>query len=409
MESDITAKQRTISKKYYAYKVFSNLWFQGAIWLYFYRLFITDQQVGIMDAAAFSIGLLAEVPSGALADRFGRKRIAQLGQLMVGSAFFIQAFAGSFIPFFVGQIIMMVGAAFVSGADQALFFESLNFNKASVHWRKLITRGGQITLIATLLATVIGGWLYGVGPKIPWILTGASFMVSALLLSTIREDRRTTTRETFKNDIIKYTRNIKAGFRAFGSPRLSLYIPIILSVQGLFYTADWGILRITLLDRFHFSPFLGAVAIAASGIMTIGILSLLHRYAERLTEKLVLTTISLAAAASLLLATANIGIWGYIVILALYAGNYILEPFMSEVVNNSVGNDERATALSVASFLKNLPYIFLAPIIGYANTHNTLEYFLVSWGLVICLSTTAYLLLKKKHVSVRISEESIIV
>src|SRR3989338_8764251 len=155
----MTDDQHWLSKKYLLYKLLTNLWFVGAVWLYFYRLFITDQQVGFLDGFAFAIGLVAEVPSGALADRFGRDKIVKFGQLLAGSGFLIQAFGSNFVPFFVGQAIMMIGISFVSGADEALFFEKLNFDRTSVNWRKLVTRGSQFALIGSLFAVVTGGFL----------------------------------------------------------------------------------------------------------------------------------------------------------------------------------------------------------------------------------------------------------
>ncbi len=68
----MTENQQWLSRKYIVYRTVTNIWFVGAAWLYFYRLFINDQRVGILDGLAFTIGLIAEVPSGALADKFGR-------------------------------------------------------------------------------------------------------------------------------------------------------------------------------------------------------------------------------------------------------------------------------------------------------------------------------------------------
>jgi len=121
MSETLTSTQKVLSKKYLLYQLFTNLWFVSAVWLYFYRIFITDQQIGIMDAMAFAIGLLAEIPSGALADKFGRGRMVKIGQFLAGSGLFLQAFADGFLIIFIGQTIMMVGVAFVSGADEALF------------------------------------------------------------------------------------------------------------------------------------------------------------------------------------------------------------------------------------------------------------------------------------------------
>jgi MFS family permease len=92
MNPEITDNQKRLSRKYLIYEALTNFWFVSAIWLYFYRIFITDQQIGILDGFAFAIGLMAEVPSGVLADRFGRDRIVKLGQVLAGIGFFIQGF-----------------------------------------------------------------------------------------------------------------------------------------------------------------------------------------------------------------------------------------------------------------------------------------------------------------------------
>lgn len=396
----MTDEQRWLSYKYLTYQLTTNLWFLGAVWLYFYRIFITDQQVGILDAMAFTIGLLAEVPSGALADRFGRDKLVRLGQMLTGSGLLIQAAGSSFVPFFIGQTVMMVGVAFVSGADEALFFQRLKLDRKSVAWRKLLMRGSQMALIATLSAIIIGGWLQDINPRLPWILTGTSFILSALLIWPIKDTRLKKGRQKVTVEVKEYLANIATGYKQFQLPQLKLYVPIILTVQGLFYTTGYGLLRLMLLSRFHFSHLWGAAAVASSGLITVGLLSYLHKRADRVSEKQVLTVIALAAAASLLLSIADIGYLGYVVILVLYAGEHILSPFMSEVLNYHAPEEQRATVLSIASFLKTLPYVALAPIIGSLNTHGQLHYFLLGWPLLICMAIVIYLRFKRKDVQI---------
>lgn len=400
----MTSAQTQLSRKYLAYKTLTNLWFMGAVWLYLYRIFITDYQVGILDALAFAAGLVAEVPSGALADRFGRDKLVKLGQLLAGSGLLIQAFGSSFIPFCLGQAITMVGVAFVSGADDALFFEKLNFERGTAYWKKLVTRGTQFDLSATLCATVIGGWLHTFNPRLPWVLTGIAFLLSVLVIWSVKDTRVQKASKGLATELKAYLTSIKTGFKQFKTAELFPYVPLIIIVQGLFYAAGWGLLRLVLLDRFHFDPFWGAVAVATSSLITVGILSVIHRHAARLTEKHVLVVVSLSAAAALLLALANIGWWGYIVILALYAGEHILHPFMSEILNQHAHEEHRATILSVASFLRTLPYVLLAPLIGWLNTHQQLEYFLISWPVLILLALWLYLALQKQYMKVAIPE-----
>lgn len=407
MDQIITDNQRWLSRRYISYKILSHLFFVGAVWLYFYRLFVTDEQVGIFDGFAFAVGLIAGVPSGALADRFGRDKMVRLGQILTGSGFLIQAFGTSFLPFFVGQAITMTGVSFVSGADEALFFNKLNFNRNSLNWRKLITRGSQVALIGVLFATITGGWLHTINPRIPWILTGAAFISSVFLIWSIKDTRPDKNKQRILVELRQYLTSIKTGFLQFSTPKLWLYVPIIITVQGLFYTAGWGLLRLVLLDRFHFNPFWGSIVIATSSLITVGMLAIMHKHADSISEKRVLIIVSLTAAMGLLLSLADIGIWGYFVILTLYAGEHVLYPFMSELLNNQAPEDQRATVLSVASFFRTLPYVVLAPLIGYLNTHNNLDYFLVGWAFLIGLAILLYLSLKKKDTQVSMVQKEI--
>lgn len=403
----MTTSQIWLSRKYLAYKLLTNLWFVGAIWLYFYRIFITDSEVGILDGMAFAIGLLAEVPSGVLADKFGRDKMTKLGQILAGSGLLIQAFGSSLFPFIVGQAVMMIGVSFVSGADEALFFDKLQFKEMSTDWRKLVTRGSQIALLGSTVAIIAGGWFYDFNPRIPWIFTGLAFIISAFLIWSIKETRSVVAnnKQKFFVELKGHLEGIKEGFMEFGKSKLLLYVPIIITVQGLFYTVGWGLLRLILLDRFHFTVFAGSIVIATSSLITVGLLGYMHKHAERMSEKTVITLISILAAASLLLSMADIGIWGYFVILALYVGEHLMQPFMSEIVNYRTSEKHRATVLSVASFLRTMPYVALAPIIGYLNTENKLPCFLLVWSVLIGFAVVLYLSLKKQDRKLTISQE----
>jgi len=273
----MTDEQRKLARKYIFYKVLTNLWFVGAIWLYFYRIFITDQQVGLLDGIAFAIGLIAEVPSGALADKFGRDKLVRIGYLIGGSGILLEGFSSSFPFLLLGQTLMMIGISFVSGADDALFYENLNFETNSSNWRKLVTRGSQMGLAGAVLARIIGGALYNVDPRLPWILNGLALISAALLVWSITDGRMKKARQKFVPELKEYLLDIKTGFAQFKLPKLRLYIPLIITIQGLFYTTGYGLLRLVLLDRFGFSPFAGAIAIASCSLITIGLLAYMHK------------------------------------------------------------------------------------------------------------------------------------
>jgi len=392
----VPESQNALARTYLAYQCLSSMFFISAVWLYFYRLFITDAQIGVLDGVAFGIGLIAEVPSGVLADKFGRARITRLGLVLTGGGFLIQAFGSSFVPFFIGQSIMMVGVSLTSGADDALFFSKINFDRNSVQWRRLVTRGSQMALVGLLVATLMGGWLHTINPRLPWILTGIAFVSAALLIWRLTDAEMTREKISIGKELKEHIKEIRDGFILFRTQELLRYVPLILTVQALFYTASWGLLRVVLLDRFHFDPIAGSVIMAGCSIATVVVLGLIHRHAEKVSEKYVLSLIAISAAVSLLVSIPDIGTWGFCVIFALHAGECILHPFMSEILNNAAHDEQRATVLSVASFFKVLPYVALAPLIGALNTHGKLDYFLIIWPVLIAVALLFYLSRQRK-------------
>lgn len=368
----------------------SNLWFLSAVWLFFYRLFVTDQQVGLLDAMAFAIGLIAEVPSGALADRYGRDKIVKAGHMLAGFGILLQSAGSSFAPFFVGQAILMIGVSFVSGADDALFYDAINFDRTSKRWRSLVTRGSLYSLLGALCATVVGGFAYTINPRLPWVLTGFAMLLSAGVLWPLRDVRTRKKSLAFWGELRSYAADIHTGFSAFRKPDLKYYVPLIVAVQGLFYAYGFGLLRPVLLGRFGFSPFRGSIAVAVSSLITAVLLHYLHKNGNRFHEKRVFSALATTTFFGLLLATRHIGAWGFVVIFAFYAGEHIFYPFMSDAINSKADEHQRATVLSVAAFFKSLPYVVLAPLIGYLNSRGKLSYFLVVWACFVALAFVVY-------------------
>ena len=362
---------------------------------------MNDAGVGILDASAFGIGLLAEIPSGALADKFGRGRIARLGLILAGSALALQA-VGGFMPIFFFQILTSIGYALTSGADEALFFSKLKFREDSKHWRRLMIRGGQAALVASLIATLLGGLLYGISPQAVFIVNGIALVVGAVMIWNIKDEKISRGRQKILASVKEYGSNIAEGFRAFASPKLRLYIPLIITIQGLFYTVGMGLLRIVLLDRFHFSPFAGSVVITICAVVSIVVLHFLHAKSETLREKKILTVLALSAASGLLLSVFNIGWFGFVVILIFYVGEHVMYPFLSEILNKNAPEKQRSTVLSVASFFKEMPYVVLAPIIGWLSSVGRLDIFLVVWAILITLAWAYYFVKKKRNTIVKI-------
>ncbi len=106
-----------------------------------------------------------EVPSGYLADLWGRKRAILSGAILCAIGFGMLFFARTFWEFMAYELILGVGISLNSGADLALLYDTqshLNRNKSnqscSQHIAKLISLEGLAGAVAAILASLLTLW-----------------------------------------------------------------------------------------------------------------------------------------------------------------------------------------------------------------------------------------------------------
>jgi len=135
-----------------------------------------------MEAVVLLGGAVLEVLTGSLADHIGRKKT-----IVIGRALFILYVAGfaiadSPLDVWIANITWVVGYAFVSGADQALFYDSLKLlGKESAfqrEWGKGVARRLAISAVTCLAV----GLLYKVHPRLP-ILISIPGIIGAFVLT----------------------------------------------------------------------------------------------------------------------------------------------------------------------------------------------------------------------------------
>ena len=122
----------------------------------------------------------------------------------------------------------------------------------------------------------------------------------------------------------------------------------------------------------------------------------MNKFAEQLHERRVFIYLVASVAVTLITSVAGNGLLGVVIILAMYLADGIFYPFMSEVINKHASSQSRATVISVASFLKTLPYVILAPLIGWLNTIGRLDIFLIGWA-ILMIAALVYYLSKHKN------------
>jgi MFS family permease len=82
-------------------------------------------QIGVLEAFAWLITAAFEVPTGAIADRWGRKSSIDMGSTFYALAMFLILAEALSPAFLLGYALWNSSFAFMSGADAALLYDSL--------------------------------------------------------------------------------------------------------------------------------------------------------------------------------------------------------------------------------------------------------------------------------------------
>lgn len=221
---------------YLEYFISSLLYFMPVFMvLYLSNLNFNFTQIGILVAIAPLTALIFEIPTGAIADLYGRKFSVLLGYFvegicMLGLFFFKNYFAIMFIFSIWG-----IGATFSSGSKDAWIVDSINKTN-----KKLVHNFFNKTVIFINLGLVFSGFLgaYFVknyGLDIIWLTTSFSYLISiSLLLFFTTEDYRrekVNIKESFGKVFVQSKETISYGYK---HPVLFYYLcaGLLLAVAG---------------------------------------------------------------------------------------------------------------------------------------------------------------------------------
>lgn len=103
--------------------------------------------------------VLIEIPTGVLADRFGRKTLLVFGAVLSMLEFVILLFAHQFWAFAIVVFLAGIAGACTSGAFNALLYDSLLAVKREKSFEKIIGRCNSLDFVGALLAALAGSLL----------------------------------------------------------------------------------------------------------------------------------------------------------------------------------------------------------------------------------------------------------
>jgi len=129
------------------------------LWFWFDDLGITPPQYATLISVYYVTMVLAEIPTGILADRFGPRRALICGPLLLALGFVVIGTSSTFPAFCAGEALLGLGHSILSGPPAALLFESLRRRGRASEFHHQEAVANTARLLGTAGAFLVGGAL----------------------------------------------------------------------------------------------------------------------------------------------------------------------------------------------------------------------------------------------------------
>lgn len=156
--------------RYYAYRVTTSM----GLYVPINVVYLLDQGYGVgfvaLTQAVFSATLLlAEVPTGYLGDRLGRRATLALGSGFRAAALLGYVLTDVAAGYLLLKVLMGIGWALRSGTTDAWLHDLLASRGHVDEFARVAGRGSTAVLATSAAGAVAGGLLYGVAPGLPFV------------------------------------------------------------------------------------------------------------------------------------------------------------------------------------------------------------------------------------------------
>jgi MFS family permease len=305
---------------------------------------------------------LLEVPTGTVADVWGRKASILIGCFVGVAAAVIYTSTPHVAIFLLAEIVFATSFTLLSGADEALLYDSLDAagetGRAPREYGRLAAAQQVGIVTGALLGSVIATRL---GVRAPLLLQTVPMALAGLVAITLREPPSQRDRQR-----PSYRAVLTTGVRVFAGHRVLQVLAADMIVHG---SLAWMIIWFyqPLLERAGVGlPWFGAVHVSMS-LGQIVVLSQLERL-ERLlgSRRRLLLAGPLVTGLGFVLLSGRLSAALVIPIVALVAAFGLSRPpLFSAELNRHLDSSHRATVLSTVAMLRTLAIAIVNPLAGW--------------------------------------------
>ena len=374
------------------------LWFMVSmpiIVLFFQENGLTLMEVMILQSVYSLTVAITEIPSGYIADYFGRKNSIILSTIFIFIGYLIFSNYSGFEVFILAEFLVAIGGSLMSGADSAIMYDTLLEIKQEEKYTEVEGKTYAIGNFSEAIAGLLGGFMATISLLLPiQIQTSILFFCIPIAISLVEPQihKENKIEKGFKSiiKVIKYSilENLKLKW-------LIIY-SAIMGVSTL--SAAWlsqPFFRSIEVPLFYYGILWAALNFTA-GISSYRS----HKTEKKYNVNNLLMNLGFFMSVSFLLVYFLPNYFGLVFIFIIYYLRGIVTPILKNQINLNTQSNIRATVMSVRSFVLRILFAIVAPILGLmAGNDNDFigvgNSFLLLSILIIIVSSVSIFKLRK--------------
>ena len=379
--------------KNYIFTFINNFNVTNGIWM----LFLASRglslfEIGIMESIFHITSFTMEIPTGMIADLYGRKFSRLLGRLATVLAFLIMLFSHSTILFALSFIIQALGYNLESGAGEALIYDSMKEIGEEENYIKVKGKTEVFFQIASVFSLLLGGYLGTLDYRYVYI--------TAIIFSSIAFFEALTFKEPtigkvkhLDSPISTFKNQLKESLDALKMDKRIIFLIIASEIFATFVTTEFFYIQ-NLLKSQGQSEFQIGLLLSSSSLAAALVAVHTYKLEVRFKFKKLLIILSASGITAFWGMTTPLIVPSFILITVVESIMFIV---MGNYINKLIKSEQRATLLSLQSMAFSLFMIVIFPIVGGLGDYFGLNFSFVfiAGASTVALSIVMYIAAKK--------------
>ena len=349
-------------RRYYLFRAVTSF----SLWIPFWTLWANNHLdslflLTVVDAAFWSTMICVQLPAGLLGDKYGRKAMLFIGEVLVVGGVMAFGFSTVFWEFLVSNIFWAIGICFVVSGDTPFLYDTLlELNRAG-EFIGVSARAWSVMSVMTAIACVVGGvtvqWILPNRLDLTLIISAFVALLGSFTVLLLKEPKVDRTKfGSFRIQLSVGWKQVRSSRAILSVIAFQIVIEIALYVMAVFRSVY--INDDLHLDYFYIGLFIGSFTIAG-GIVATQAGKIEHRLGEKKSLLFLLIAIIGSFGIVFLVKSA----WAIVIQYLIYSISSLVSPITSGYINQRVDSEHRSTVVSIATLLFTL---VLAPVeIGF--------------------------------------------